>query len=602
MSKYFFGLSLNFFLLCVGVGHWVDHVSAQQAAPVATSKADVNANVDVIATSEFTNIIAPLIDDQVVLIVHLNLKELDFDLILEKTILYLENGIKRSAQLQNIDARAMTMVRNRLTIEFNYMFRDFREIREKLIQEAGINDLFLLVYKDMTSATPVVMVSPLANKKPAQRRAFARIVRGAFPILFSEKGFMVCSAPLQSINRDQAELELKTKLKNLKTTGTGYLPKAFAQQEGSAMTLIAVIPPDAAELAEKNLSQINPEGANQQIISVFYDLIKVLADKVKRVSVGTNIRDVSVKVIAQTPTPDDAKAVMDAYKKATENAYEQILKSAPVNAPPERLAAAQRNMQTIFKELQPQINTAQSQPAQLFLQLDEQTKHQSLGMFFMPLVAGFRNSQHLIWGNQCASNIRSIGQALLKYEKDKGNFPPVWTTDAEGKPLHSWRVLILPYMDDEGLYEELYNSIKLDEPWNSEHNQQFYAKMPTIFRCPASRLANNTTTTYALIVGKNSFPEGPNTLKLSDVTDPLDATVMLIERENPIVWMKPEEIPQEIAEKGVHINHGVGSDHLNGVLNIFFFNGSIRVIRGKPPEDVFKGIITINGGEDIKLP
>lgn len=584
MLKYFFGFSLSFFMLCVGLAQ----TPAQQAVPTAQPNGAAQTG------SEFTNTISPLIDDQVVLIVHMNLKEFDFDLILEKTILYLENGIKRNPQTQNIDARAMTMVRNRLAQEFNYMFRDFREIREKLINEAGINDIFLLVYRDMTSLTPIVMVTPQANKTAPQRRAFARIVRGAFPILFSEKGFMICSAPLQSTDRDKAELALKTKLKNLKGTSTAYLPKAFAQQAGSVVTIVGVIPPNAAEMANQ-IPEGNPEIS--QIANNFRELIKVLADKVKWVSVGVNLQNVSVNVIAQTPTAEDANAVLEAYKKTTDVAFEEILKRAPTTLAPERLATAQKNAQTLFAQFQPQVNAAQLQ-----LLLDEPNKPEAFGVFILPVVMGFRNSQHLIWGNQCALNMKSLGAALLKYHEVKGHFPPVWTTDAEGKPLHSWRVLILPYLAEDGLYEDLYNAIKLDEPWDSAHNQQFHTKMPMLYRCPASRLANNMTTSYSLIVGENAFPQGPETLKLADVTDPHATTIMMVERSAPVVWMKPDDISEEIATKGVHVERGIGSNHMNGVLHVYFFDGTLRVIRGKPPEEIFKGLITINGGEDTPLP
>jgi len=171
-------------------------------------------------TTDLATMIAPLIDDQVVLIVHINPKEFDFDLILDKTILYVENAL-RSVNLppgQTLDARVLTTVRTNVQVQFEHMFRDFREIRDRMIQEAGIDDIFLLIYRDMVPYVPFVLVSPLNDRTADERRAFARIVRGAFPILFSERDFMVCSAPYQMNQREEADVKLRGKLKELQNS------------------------------------------------------------------------------------------------------------------------------------------------------------------------------------------------------------------------------------------------------------------------------------------------------------------------------------------------------------------------------------------------
>ena len=59
-------------------------------------------------------------------------------------------------------------------------------------------------------------------------------------------------------------------------------------------------------------------------------------------------------------------------------------------------------------------------------------------------------------------------------------FPPAYTTSKDGKPLLSWRVLILPYLEQEALYKEFH----LDEPWDSPHNRTLIARMPAVYRCP----------------------------------------------------------------------------------------------------------------------
>jgi type II secretory pathway pseudopilin PulG len=81
---------------------------------------------------------------------------------------------------------------------------------------------------------------------------------------------------------------------------------------------------------------------------------------------------------------------------------------------------------------------------------------------------------------QCQSNLRQIAIALHLYHEDYGSFPPAYTVDASGRPMHSWRVLILPYLEEAGLYKQ-YN---LEEPWNSPNNLAVANQVPAIFQCP----------------------------------------------------------------------------------------------------------------------
>jgi len=545
-------------------------------------------------TSELATMIAPLIDDQVVLIVHIDLQKFDFDLIFEKTILFIESGLK-TANLppgQTMDARTLTMIRSNIQAEFDYMFRDFKEIRKRLTQEAGIKDIFLLIYQDMAPYVPVIMVSPLKDKTPAQRRVFAQVVRGTFPILFSEREFMVCSVPHLMNQKDEADPILRAKLKDLKNSETAYLHKAFAQQDGSAATIIGVIPPKTSEYIA-SLPSSPMLSDNFQRLGIF------ATERIKWISTGLNINNTSVKVIGQTTNNTEASQIVTAIERVSANSLNDMIKQAETDPnaagmTPEQKQKAIENIRNLQAEFLPVV----SNDNQLLLLMDQETKPQALGLVLRPLVLGYRSSQQATWGNQCATNLKTLAEALGKYAAEKGTYPPVWTVDTEGKPFHSWRVLILPYLDE----EELYNSIKLDESWDSPHNRQFHAKMPTVFRCPASRFANETTTTYSWIVGPNTCPPGPRTLKPSDVTDNPNSTIMLVERKNSICWMRPEEITEENALKGINIERGIGSDHQRGGANTAFFDATIRFIANNAPPNALKTLLSYNSGEEVPLP
>ena len=81
---------------------------------------------------------------------------------------------------------------------------------------------------------------------------------------------------------------------------------------------------------------------------------------------------------------------------------------------------------------------------------------------------------------QCQNNLRNIGLAMVNYSSSHNVFPLAGTVSPDGKPLLSWRVLMLPYLDQQPLYEEF----KLDEPWDSPNNKPLLARMPGVFKCP----------------------------------------------------------------------------------------------------------------------
>ena len=83
---------------------------------------------------------------------------------------------------------------------------------------------------------------------------------------------------------------------------------------------------------------------------------------------------------------------------------------------------------------------------------------------------------------QCSSYSKGILLAFHNYSDTHGALPPLYTVDDEGKPLHSWRVLILPFLDQ----QDLYNQIRLDEPWDSEYNKQFHDRMFYYYQCHSS--------------------------------------------------------------------------------------------------------------------
>ena len=209
---------------------------------------------------------------------------------------------------------------------------------------------------------------------------------------------------------------------------------------------------------------------------------------------------------------------------------------------------------------------------------------------------------------QCTNNIKNIGLAIHNYESANGNFPPAYTVDANGKPLHSWRVLILPYLDELGLYKK----IRLDEPWDSEYNRQFHdAKIP-VFQCPSKgisgvlhwsmpQLRAEGNCYYSVVIGNETLFPGEKTATLDDIKDGTANTVLVVERLLPVCWMDPNhEITFETAAEGINQNvHGVGSAHTEGCV-IGYADGSAHFVPDTIEKEEWKALLTKAGNDNEK--
>src|SRR6478735_1777869 len=70
----------------------------------------------------------------------------------------------------------------------------------------------------------------------------------------------------------------------------------------------------------------------------------------------------------------------------------------------------------------------------------------------------------------CANNLHSIAIAIQQYNDNYGCYPPPFIADADGKPMHSWRVLLLPYLEQKALHRQY----RFDEPWDGPNNLKLH--------------------------------------------------------------------------------------------------------------------------------
>jgi len=197
---------------------------------------------------------------------------------------------------------------------------------------------------------------------------------------------------------------------------------------------------------------------------------------------------------------------------------------------------------------------------------------------------------------ECRNNLKQIGIALHNYHDVHGTFPPAYVADENGKPMHSWRVLILPYLDQKPLYDRY----RFDEPWNSPHNRRLASHMPDVFRCPSAKADAPMTHYVTLRSGETMFP-GTEAIRFADIPDGTSNTVMVVEYAGePVNWMAPDDVQAEDFVKSMQRLDSDEHHHRDGT-HFLVADGSVRLLKSDTPQRTLTALTTRSGGEVVDM-
>ncbi|MCA9170118.1 MAG: DUF1559 domain-containing protein [Planctomycetales bacterium] len=189
-------------------------------------------------------------------------------------------------------------------------------------------------------------------------------------------------------------------------------------------------------------------------------------------------------------------------------------------------------------------------------------------MLFVPVQGDARKAERRI---VCVNNCRSIAQALLVYNHEHGRFPPAFLADEHGTPIHSWRVLILPFLDEQALFDKY----RFDEPWNGPHNVELLREMPDVFRCPSyglgkSEPAREGFSNYVVITGPDTIFPGGETVTHGDIQDGAEQTLLVIEVSvESVPWLSPQDLTAEQFAKFAGDTERVSNHEANLAIGAF---------------------------------
>jgi RNA polymerase sigma factor (sigma-70 family) len=187
-----------------------------------------------------------------------------------------------------------------------------------------------------------------------------------------------------------------------------------------------------------------------------------------------------------------------------------------------------------------------------------------------------------------ANNLKQIGLAMHNYHDTYGSFPAEAIYSQDGKPLLSWRVAILPFLEEENLY----NQFKLDEPWDSVHNKKLLGRMPKVFG------EHGTQTHFRIFTGEGMIFHGDKGSRFAHITDGMSNTIMVVEAANSVPWTKPDELlydPNKPLPK-------LGGTPSKDGFYVLMCDGSVQFVRTPIKEQQFRALLTPAGGEVIEPP
>jgi len=188
--------------------------------------------------------------------------------------------------------------------------------------------------------------------------------------------------------------------------------------------------------------------------------------------------------------------------------------------------------------------------------------------------------------------MRQIALAIHNFHDTYRHLPPQSLVSADGKRLLSWRVLVLPYLGQQALYDQFH----LDEPWDSPHNKTLLAEMPDVYKSTKQGVPAGHTTYLATLTANSPFGHKGAPLQFADINDGTSNTIWLVDApiEKAVEWTKPADL---IVDTDNPVSSLTSADQK--VITVSILDGSVRSLDAKISKETLNALLTHAGGEVI---
>ena len=318
-------------------------------------------------------------------------------------------------------------------------------------------------------------------------------------------------------------------------------------------------------------------------------ILKTITQEGNHAVIGATLHDdTSLRGILTTPDAAAATKAQQAISQGIGVLKELFPQAAAQFAAAPGANEESRKVVDLFKQL---LDSAQAKTVGANVTLTANAKgNGSYAAFAATLLPAVQASRAAAKRQVAMNNLKQIGIALLNYETAMGEFPKAKMFKRNSKHPYSWRVAILPFLEE----AELANLYRYDEPWDSETNKKVLEQMPSVFRSPQDESGNPFTSVFAP-VGVNSVlnPKGGKQIKSTDISDGISNTILVFQAKQDTPWTKPIDIdvsvsPIKLESRMPGTNLAVKAD------------GSVHAISSSLDQAVLKSLFVIDdGGKDL---
>jgi hypothetical protein len=452
----------------------------------------------------------------------------------------------------NIDTPPASMFLSEIPADVLAPLKDTLTVFQKALARYGRKEVYAVWTMANAGPEPCLLIPASSDSEAENLTADLRHIPG---LVSETKGTMVLAGNRASVNH----------MRQMQPAARPELAQALAAVHDMPMQ-VAVIPP---KVLRRSLIETFPQlphwlggGPSATLNESFVWFVA-----------GVDSPRAKIELIIQARDQNAALAINQAYARWHKEVGEEIHRKAP-------------KLAQVLPLLKLQI-----QKDRLILALDERALEQ-IAQAVKPAVGKVRDEARRA---RSANNLKQMALAIWNYHDVYKGFPMDASYDKNGKPLLSWRVHLLPFLEQAPLYKEFH----LDEPWDSEHNKKLVTRMPEIFRSPFQTNARDGTTVYLAPVGKNTMFPGNKKLAINDVVDGTSNTLLILEVNDASaqIWTKPggfdvsgKDLMKKIVRPGAA-----------GFLAAFT-DGAVHFLPRDLPLETLRAVFTRNGGEAVNLP
>ncbi|MEZ6136591.1 MAG: DUF1559 domain-containing protein [Pirellulaceae bacterium] len=212
-----------------------------------------------------------------------------------------------------------------------------------------------------------------------------------------------------------------------------------------------------------------------------------------------------------------------------------------------------------------------------------------MGVLVALLLPAVQSAREAARRMQCSNNMKQIALAMHNYEAVYKTFPPAYTVDADGNRLHSWRTLLLPYLEQNALAQQ----IDMSKPWDDPVNIGFSETVIECYACPSTSLSPGQTT-YVVVVDPSGIFTGSGATQIREISDGTSNTLLVVETDesHAVSWMSPDDIDLQTFIDASANRHA----HIGGA-NAAMADGSVQFFSDNADTTTRGAIVTKNGGE-----